>query len=200
MDPAPEPYARDGRQQVRRIASFVANHPRCMDRYYPAGHLTASGFVVDPTTERTLLILHRKLDKWLQPGGHLEAGELPPAAASREVAEETGLVARRVSDVPFDADVHVIPGREGEPGHAHFDLRYLFFADSTAAAGSEEVAGAEWISFDRITQYTDEPSILRMAVRTERLLAGGRRRVDGSPSPKFLVAPIAPRYRPKPWL
>src|SRR5919202_4264642 len=40
---------------------------------------------------RTLLLLHRKLGKWLPPGGHIDPHELPDAAALREVKEETGL-------------------------------------------------------------------------------------------------------------
>ena len=80
------------------------------DHFVP-GHVTASAFVWSPDRGSVLLIHHGKLHRWLQPGGHVEPGDLDViAAARREVAEEVGL-----DDVDivgaglFDVDVHIIP-------------------------------------------------------------------------------------------
>src|SRR5690606_25147466 len=59
---------------------------------FEPGHFTASAFVLSPDRQSLLLIHHRKLGLWLQPGGHLEpADPNVRAAARREVAEEVGL-------------------------------------------------------------------------------------------------------------
>ncbi len=50
---------------------------------------TVAIFVVEK--DRVLLIHHRKLDKWLPLGGHVELDEDPEQAALREAKEESGL-------------------------------------------------------------------------------------------------------------
>lgn len=88
-------------------------------------HITGSAIV---TGSRGLVLhRHRRLGLWLQPGGHLEAGESPPEAALREAREETGLKLRTVDSAPrlFHIDVH-----HGGRGHTHLDLRYVFLAES----------------------------------------------------------------------
>jgi 8-oxo-dGTP pyrophosphatase MutT (NUDIX family) len=85
-------------------------------------HVTASAFVV--SSRGVILHRHRRLKIWIQPGGHVDPGELPEDAARRESLEETGLVARHV--VPtnlFHVDVH-----PGPRGHTHYDLRYVLVA------------------------------------------------------------------------
>ncbi len=113
------------------------------DRHsYVPGHLTASAFVVSADRRAVLLIWHRRLRRWLQPGGHIEPDDADViAAARREVAEETGIVGCvALHDGLFDVDVHAIPPRTGqtpEPGHLHFDLRIAL----VAPAGAEPEAG-----------------------------------------------------------
>jgi 8-oxo-dGTP pyrophosphatase MutT (NUDIX family) len=112
------------------------------------GHLTGSAFVLDAREERLLLIHHRKLDRWLQPGGHAEPGELDPlATALREAREETGiegLLLHPRAPRPFDLDVHLIPARQ-EPAHLHHDVRYLLVAPEGARpVPSAESRAVEW--------------------------------------------------------
>ena len=89
-------------------------------------HVTASAIVVTDDRRRVLLHLHKKMNMWLQPGGHIEPGELPWLGALREAVEETGLPAQLVGPVGDDGpellhvDVHA-----GPKGHTHLDLRYL---------------------------------------------------------------------------
>lgn len=120
------------------------------------GHLTASGIVFDLRDKHFLLIHHNMLDRWLQPGGHLEAGELPPQAARREVLEETGVepqtLLSRLAEfaLPIDIDSHDIPAnpRKGEPAHTHHDFRFVFSIDRAAhriTLQEEEVADAVWM-------------------------------------------------------
>src|SRR5262249_20603119 len=123
-DPADDEEAAD----VARLLAFVSAHANPFDRGIAEGHLTGSAIVVDAAAERTLLLFHRKLKRWLQPGGHAESGESTgEKVALREVEEETGLQAIALhphAPRPLDVDVHDIPARKDEPAHEHLDLRY----------------------------------------------------------------------------
>ncbi len=123
------------RRDVAFIRAFLREHPQDAHlRSQKAGHLTGSGFVLDASRTRVLLLHHARLGRWLQPGGHGEGETDPRAIALREIEEETGLVALTpLTDGIFDVDVHAIPARPEEPGHLHLDLRYAFVAPPGAA-------------------------------------------------------------------
>lgn len=152
--------------------------------HWEPGHFTASAFVLSPEREALLLIFHGKLDRWLQPGGHLEPGDLDPlAAARREVGEETGLGELELlgADGPasgldggavpfFDLDVHVIPARKADPAHRHFDLRFLFRARSRALVAGDDAVAARWVPLDEVPTVGTDESVLRAH---RKLLATG---------------------------
>jgi 8-oxo-dGTP pyrophosphatase MutT (NUDIX family) len=127
------------------------------------GHFTASAFVLCPESSRLLLIRHPKLGRWLQPGGHIEAGDLGClAAARREAEEETGATALELLQPGiFDVDVHEIPGNSREGPHAHFDVRYAFRAPSSLLRAGSEVKEARWVELDGVAALNDEESIAR---------------------------------------
>lgn len=104
-----------------------------------AGHITASGFVLSPDGKKLALVRHKILDRYLQPGGHVE--ETDPtvlAAALREILEETDIRSCRHlpfhsdPELPIDIDTHEIPAnpKKNEPKHLHHDFRFLFRAES----------------------------------------------------------------------
>lgn len=157
-----EAEARD----VARILDFVARHPDPFDRRIPEGHLTGSAFVVASDASRVLLLHHRKLDRWLQPGGHADPGEdSGEAVALREAREETGLESVRLHPAaprPLDVDVHAIPARPGEPAHAHLDLRYLVVAGQGALTRArEEAADLRWFGWDELEPLRLDPGLRR---------------------------------------
>ncbi len=136
--------------QVReRILAFADEHPDCLHRSCLSGHLTGSGFIVDPKRAETLLIHHAKLDRWLQPGGHADGDGNLGAVALKEATEETGLVGLRLVTPAIDIDVHTIPARADEPGHLHLDLRFVVLAGrDRAPAPNHETLGARWLGLD----------------------------------------------------
>lgn len=134
----------------QRILDFCADHPDALHRSCVRGHLTASAFVVDPTTESVALIHHRKLGLWLQPGGHADGEGNLALVARTEVDEEIGLTGLRWLLPAFDINVHPIPARPGEPEHLHLDLRFLALVDgrvpnSDLTVNTVETRGADWI-------------------------------------------------------
>lgn len=152
----------------RRIADFVRAHPDCFERSLLVGHVTGSAWIVDPARSRCLLTHHRKLDRWLQLGGHADGQSDVLAVAMREAREESGLRSLRVVDAAvFDCDVHWIPERKQEPGHWHHDVRFLLEADPdeplVVSAESKDLA---WVSLDEVPRLADDASVLRMVART----------------------------------
>jgi 8-oxo-dGTP pyrophosphatase MutT (NUDIX family) len=170
----------DERDRATReeIAAFVRAHPDCLIRSNLAGHLTGSAFVVDRERKRLLLIHHRALDRWLQPGGHADGDHDLERVARREVLEETGLGdLELLSPRPFDLDIHPIPAKPGVPGHLHYDVRFLFAAGGEARLQGDEreVRAAAWVPLDRLDGLGLEESVLRPARRVGWVTGAGER-------------------------
>lgn len=122
-----------------QFAAFARDHADCCERTLPGGHFTGSAWLVSPDGQRVLLTHHRKLDRWLQLGGHADGDGDLAAVALREAGEESGLTGLAVEPAPFDLDLHYIPERGDEAGHWHYDVRFV-----VQASGNEDfVAGDE---------------------------------------------------------
>lgn len=135
-------------------ALVAAGHDPCSEDAGPV-HVTGSGIVVGP--RGVLLLRHRRLGIWVQPGGHVEPGETPWDGARRETQEETGLHVEFVDvgpdGVPVLAHVDVHPGGRG---HTHLDLRYLLdggSADPAPPAGESQ--DVEWLGWDEAIARAD---------------------------------------------
>ncbi len=165
--------ARDAREaehlaRMRELCESVAD-PFSRASFEP-GHFTASAFVLSPERDALLLILHAKLGRWLQPGGHVDPGDTDLlAAARREACEEAGLEGLDAElRGPFDLDVHAIPPLRGEPAHAHFDVRFLFRSRSRAARAASDAKAARWVPLDELTAQLSDPSVMRAVHKLRR--------------------------------
>lgn len=117
-----------------------------LSRREASAHFTASAFVVDEMGTRACLVAHAKLERLLQPGGHVEDADLSlEAAALREAREETGLEVELhpTAPRPFDVDIHEIPARGDEPRHWHLDVRYLLVGKGAPCDGAQWYAIGE---------------------------------------------------------
>jgi 8-oxo-dGTP pyrophosphatase MutT (NUDIX family) len=147
---------------------FVEGHEDCLLRSCVPGHLTGSAWILSPDRTRTLLTHHHKLDKWLQLGGHADGDSDLLAVALREAREESGLAnVRAISAEIFDLDRHWIPARKADPGHYHYDLRFMIEADPAAPLViSNESKDLAWVEVSRVTTLNPEESMARMVRKT----------------------------------
>lgn len=146
--------------------------------HFVPGHFTASCYIVD-ADGRLLLHHHKRLDRWLQMGGHVEADETPELAALREGREESGLCDLiPLTGGIFDLDIHPIPAAKGEPDHAHFDIRYLAHTASPAAAVVDRAESNDlaWVTLERAAELMPDPDTARVLRKIERF----RRERSGS--------------------
>jgi 8-oxo-dGTP pyrophosphatase MutT (NUDIX family) len=155
------------RVNVQACMRLLEDSPECFMRDAFPGHFTASAWTINQACDSTILVLHRKLGKWVQPGGHADGEQNLYLAARRELDEETGVAAKPCQgDDIFDVDIHCIPAAGGEGSHHHYDIRFLFFVHELSPLRvSDESRDIRWISFDDLEQYTAEQSILRMRTK-----------------------------------
>ena len=156
---------------VRQFESFVLGHQNCFERSCLPGHVTGSAWLLNSTRTHTLLTHHRKLGRWLQPGGHSDGDPNTLAVALREATEESGLEVRPLRTSILDLDVHWIPARAADPGHYHYDVRFLLEAAGELYTVSEESHELRWIALTEVASLTKEESVLRMVRKT--LTLGG---------------------------
>ncbi len=139
--------------------------------HFDPGHFTASAFVLSPDKASLLLIRHAKLNRWLQPGGHIDTTDASPLhAARRELLEETGLHRVTGDREIFDLDIHPIPAnsKKNEPPHEHFDVRFLFHAASEGLVAGDDALAAKWVPLGDVASTVDDASLRRVAQRLLR--------------------------------
>ena len=162
-----------------RYQQFIASNRHCFERSLLTGHATGSAWLVNPAMTPVLLTHHRKLNIWVQLGGHADGNSDLLEVALREGGEESGLQDLDVlDDQLFDIDIHLIPERGAEPAHFHYDARFALRAASNEYVVSDESHALEWVEITKLAQKTAEPSMLRMADKWLSLYA-----TKGAPHP-----------------
>lgn len=160
---------------LERLLRFVGAEPDPFARETAQGHVTGSAVVARPDGSAFLLVLHRKLSRWLQPGGHTEESDASVFdAALREAREETGIAAfaAPLSRAILDVDVHAIPARGNDPAHFHFDVRYLLTTQSEAdpAASDDPTRPIRWASLEEAVSLGVDASLERALGKARTLL------------------------------
>jgi 8-oxo-dGTP pyrophosphatase MutT (NUDIX family) len=164
------PFDQEEQAMLEKLRRFVLENENCFERSLSIGHITGSAWIVDAGREHVLLTHHRRLDKWLQLGGHADGDPDVLQVALREAREESGIDRiRPVSESIFDVDIHEIPARGTEPAHFHYDVRFLLEADrSQILLMSTESKALAWVRLTDVRQLTGERSVLRMVEKTPR--------------------------------
>ncbi len=165
------PPSAEQREVCARMMRFVESTPDCCERSHLPGHMTGSAWIINATGDAVLLMHHKKLDRWMQPGGHADGDFDLLRVAGKEAVEESGIVdLLPVDSRVFDLDIHTIPARKEVPEHLHYDVRFRF----RAAPGAEPVANHEsnalaWVPLGQVERFTSETSILRMRDRAQMI-------------------------------
>ncbi len=147
-----------------RIVAWIDRYPTDAHRRQRLeGHLTASALVVDVDRGAALLTHHRKLERWLQLGGHCDGDANLARTALREAVEESGIPDLRIDPHPLDVDVHTIPARGAEPEHLHLDTRFWILAPpGSLEALSEESLELRWFRPEELGQIPTDESVRRL--------------------------------------
>lgn len=114
--------------------------------------------------EKVLFVYHKKFQKWMPPGGHVDPNETPQEAAVREVLEETGLTVQLISDEshlhypnvtsltrPYMCLLEEIPAYKNIEAHQHID--FIFLAEvigGTEKVNSDESDALRWFSYEEL--------------------------------------------------
>lgn len=150
---------------VDELASFVEANTDCFERTLLCGHVTGSAWLVSDDGSKVLLTHHKKLNRWLQLGGHADGSADILQVALREAKEESGLADIELARAGiFDIDIHAIPARKNEPEHLHYDVRFALQAKgSQQFLLSDESNQLAWVPVRRLAELVADESMLRMA-------------------------------------
>lgn len=174
LRPALDETDQAGEKSRELILQLLEYSPAPFSRkQYAPGHVTSTALILHPSEPRILLVHHRRLDRWLLPGGHVDAEDAELWDTSRrEAVEETGVILDiSLRPVLAGFDVHGIPSNGREPFHLHHDIIVRWRAASEHLHRSEdETRGVAWCAPEEYDKYLLPSSIRLCAERAERFL------------------------------
>ncbi len=146
------------------MLELLDNCDDCFLRSCRVGHFTASALLLNKDLSKVLLMHHRKLDIWVQPGGHCDGDADVLNVAIKESQEESGIIdIKPLSQEIFDLDIHLIPPSKKEEAHYHFDVRFLLHAyNDDNLVQNHESKELRWVDKDARNAPTKSRSVLRM--------------------------------------
>jgi hypothetical protein len=144
--------------------TFIHQNHNCFERSLEQGHITASCWLLNKEGTQALLTHHRKLDKWVQLGGHCDGNSDILAMSIKEAQEESGIFnIEPISTKIFDVDIHLIPANAKEKAHYHYDISFLLQVKSDEKIQiSNESKELRWINPNFSELPSNERSVIRM--------------------------------------
>lgn len=164
-----QPIFSEEKKFQKEIIDFIEQNDDFALRSNLTGQLTGSAWVVNSERTKVLLIHHKKLNRWLQIGGHIEADDQTiEQTILREVTEESGLKnLKLLSSSIYDLDVHTIPQKKEVAEHLHFDIRLVVEADEndTLLAQNEEVLDVKWYSVSEMENPSETDILIDASMK-----------------------------------
>lgn len=158
----------------KKMLAFLESYDNCFHRELEIGHFTASAFLLDSTKQKFLLLHHKKLHIWTQPGGHTDGNTNLLEVAIRETQEETGIedITPIFKDI-FEIEIYKIPKFQKEEEHLHFDVKFLLKTTSNNNFSiNHESNDINWFDLhdlSTIKHLSLSSSIIKMAKRARKL-------------------------------
>ena len=153
----------DEQESKEKIIAFVQQYTNCFERTLDIGHITASSWLVSQDNTKALLTHHKKLNMWIQIGGHCDGESDTLAVALKEAQEESGIEQIKPMQLSiFDLGVHLIPEYKKEKAHYHYDIRFLLQAADEKIIISDESHDLLWIEKNIQVLPSLQPSVMRM--------------------------------------
>ena len=185
------------RRSIKSMREFFIEYPHAFSMLCEAGHMTGSALVVHIDSRRVLLHKHKKLQRWLQFGGHSDYETNPLLVAEREAREESSLMDLTVlsweEDVatPLDYDMQAIPETARRPPHVHADMRFVFATENPSAvtAAYGESNQFAWLSIDEAKALVgrQDSALERLLRKAQALFEAG--------TPPVTIDRTGSRYR-----
>jgi 8-oxo-dGTP pyrophosphatase MutT (NUDIX family) len=165
------PAESDEAEHKRTILNFLRTARRPFDpRSFTPGHITGSALIFDDCDQKVLLIHHKRLNLWIQPGGHVAPDDRSIVeTAIREAREEVGLQLPASAARLFDVDVHQIPAFGNDPQHLHFDFRFLIRCRQTAVDAMSDAIEACWFRLREAAEQAGNDGVKRLLVKCMEL-------------------------------
>lgn len=150
----------------------LLSEPDAFERSRLVGHFTGSALVIDLACKKVLLTHHKKLDRWLQLGGHCDGIKDPFFTAWKEAYEESGLkYLEPLSNSIVDIDIHVIPSNKAIPRHLHYDIRYCFQAKSNETLNiSDESHSLSWVDISDLDAFSIDYGLKKLIEKAAPIL------------------------------
>jgi hypothetical protein len=151
--------------EADKCIKFVVDDPNCFERSNLDRHFTGSSLIVDDATRKTLLVHHKKYNKWVQAGGHCDGIKDPFFTAWEEAFQETGIKDIRPINpwVIADINVEIVPAYGNVAKHWHYDIRYVFSANSRdKLIVSDESNDVMWVDAHKLRDFTEEKALIRL--------------------------------------
>lgn len=157
------PKSNDEQIYKREIISFVRNNPDCFSPSNLNGHITASAWLLNKDGHKILLMLHKKLNLWLQLGGHADGESNVRLVALKEAQEESGIKQMHfIDDEIFDIDIHKIPAHKDIPEHLHYDIRFILETEHENVIQNNESIALKWFTKNEEEFPNKSESMMRM--------------------------------------
>ena len=155
----PEEY-----ENIYLFKQLLITNINCFDKSSEGDHITGSAWIINNEGTHTLLTHHRKLNRWLQLGGHADGNSNIRNVALREVKEESSLTVKfMLHDNIFDLDIHEIPSTDQILCHKHYDIRFAMrVVGSNRYKVTKESNDLKWVKIGKLSEFTQDISILRM--------------------------------------
>ena len=154
----------DEKMSKQKMLQFLETYTDCFERSCIPGHFTGSSWLLNKDGSQVLLLLHKKFNVWLQPGGHCDGDSDMLRVAIKEAKEESGIMdIKPVFESIFDIDVHFVSAYGNDPAHYHYDVRFLLQVQSTETLiCSSESHDLGWFGKDKNTLPNQTRAVVRM--------------------------------------